>query len=59
MIEAVSGHFDIDGKTAELSTEFYDYRGVNGLMVPFRAVNYAGGAKIAETVFESYAITAR
>ena len=56
---SVTGHFDLDGKSAELSSEFYDYRKVKGLMLPFRVANYAAGTMIAETVIESYGISSR
>jgi len=54
MLMYVSGLFDVNGQRAELGTEYYDYRDVGGLMLPFRLVNYAGGTMIAEIQIDSY-----
>jgi hypothetical protein len=53
----VTGYFLIlDGRTTSLSSKYFDYRNVDGTLLPFRIVNYAGGQKIAETNIRSYDI---
>jgi len=51
IIRRVAGEFvmgEMGG--AELAVEFSDYRPVDGVLFPFKMVNYAGGTTIAETV---------
>jgi len=52
LIAHVAGLFEVQGKTAKLEVDYADYRQVEGVMLPGRIVNYAGGRAIAETRFE-------
>jgi hypothetical protein len=45
-----------DGRTADLSSEFSDFRKVADTMLPFKVANFAGGQKIAETIMKTYII---
>jgi hypothetical protein len=48
------GLFSVGDKTTSLSAEFGDFRFVEGVLVPFKIVNYAGGTRISETIIEDY-----
>jgi hypothetical protein len=48
--------FDMGGQTTSLSAEFSDFRLVDGILFPFRIVNYAGGRKISETIITRYVV---
>lgn len=52
LIAHVAGAFQIQGQTAKLEVDYGDYRQVEGVLLPGRIVNYAGGMKIAETHFD-------
>ena len=52
----VTGYFRERGKEIDLSSEFSDFRKVNGSVFPFRITNYAGGLKIAQTVIDNYVL---
>jgi hypothetical protein len=56
LILKVTGYFLEMKKKIGLSVEFSDFRKVDGVLLPFRVVNYAGGRKIAQTVIEKYFI---
>jgi outer membrane lipoprotein-sorting protein len=56
-IVKVTGYFTMTrGRSTALSTEFSDFRKVDGTVFPFRITNYAGGYKIAETTMKTYRI---
>jgi len=52
LITHVAGLFQVQGQTAKLEVGYGDYRQVQGVMLPGRIVNYAGGRVIAETLFD-------
>ncbi len=54
-----SGVFTIGGMQTELSSEFHDFRKVNGRLLPFRIVNYAGGQRIGEVRIHEYRVNPR
>ncbi len=51
-----TGYFQVGSALTSLSAEFDDFRMVDGVLLPFRIVNYAGGTKISETRITSYRI---
>ncbi|MDD1748617.1 MAG: hypothetical protein LUO89_01965 [Methanothrix sp.] len=51
-----SGVFSMDGAETELSSEFHDFKKVDGRLLPFRVVNYAGGQKIGELHIREYRV---
>ncbi len=51
-----SGVFTIGGTRTELSSEFHDFRKVEGRLLPFRIVNYAGGQRIGEIRIHEYRV---
>jgi len=51
LIAHVAGLFAVQGQTAKLEVDYDDYRQVEGVMLPGRIVNYAGGRAIAESRF--------
>jgi hypothetical protein len=51
-----TGYFSVGSSSTSLSAEFDDYRIVEGILLPFRIVNYAGGTKISETRISAYRI---
>jgi hypothetical protein len=50
------GTFAIGERSTSLSSEFSDFRFVDGVLFPFRIVNYAGGNRISEIVITRYAV---
>jgi hypothetical protein len=52
------GRFSVGDKTTSLSAEFSDFRFVEGVLVPFKIVNYAGGTRISETIIDDYLFNA-
>jgi len=52
------GLFSVGGKTTSLSSEFGEFRFFEGVLVPFRIVNYAGETRISETIIEDYIFNA-
>ena len=48
--------FDMGSMTTSLGAEFSDFRSVDGILFPFRIVNYAGGRKISETLINQYVV---
>ena len=50
------GIFSVGTETTSLSAEFGDFRTVDGVLLPFRIVNYAGGRKISVTTIDRYLI---
>ncbi len=51
-----TGVFVIGDQSMSLSTENSDFRFVDGILFPFRIVNYAGGQKISEITMTRYLI---
>lgn len=50
------GTFVMGPQSTSLSAEFSHFRTVEGILFPFRIVNYAGGNKISETIITRYLI---
>ena len=56
-IVRVTGYIAVPGAgSTTLAVEFSDFRPVEGLPMPFRIHNYAGGAALSETVIRSYTV---
>jgi hypothetical protein len=53
-IRKVSGYFSVDNSNTSLSVEFADFRKIDGTVLPYKIMNFAGGQKIAETVIAEY-----
>ncbi len=53
------GRFSVGNEMTSLSAEFRDFRFVEGVLVPFRIVNYAGDTRISETVIDDYLFNGR
>ncbi len=53
------GSFSMGEGSTSLSAEFSDFRFFEGVLVPFRIVNYAGGTRISETIIDNYLFNAR
>jgi hypothetical protein len=53
------GSFSVGDKSTTLSAVFSDFRFVDGVLMPFRVVNYAGDTRISETTIEDYLLNAR
>ncbi len=53
------GSFSSGEGSTSLSAEFSDFRFFDGVLVPFRIVNYAGGTRISETIIDDYLFNAR
>ncbi len=51
-----SGVFSMNGAETELSSEFHDFRKVDGRLFPFRVVNYAGGQRVGEVRIREYRV---
>ncbi len=52
------GLFSVGDKTTSLSSEFGEFRFFEGVLVPFKIVNYAGGTRISETIIDDYLFNA-
>ena len=50
LIVRVAGEFAVGEARTELAVEFSDFRKVDGVMFPFRLVNYGGEFRIGDTV---------
>jgi hypothetical protein len=50
------GRFVVGAESTSLSAEFGDFRAVDGVLLPFMIVNYAGGRKISITTIDRYQI---
>jgi len=48
--------FYMGDQATSLSAEFSDFRMVDGILFPFRIINYAGGSKISETIMTRYVV---
>lgn len=55
-IVKTTGYFQVNSASTSLSAEFDDFRKVEGVLLPFKIVNYAGGTKISETQITRYKI---
>jgi hypothetical protein len=55
-IVKTTGYFQVNAAMTSLSAEFGDFRMVDGVVLPFTIVNYAGGTKISVTKITSYRI---
>ncbi len=51
-----SGVFTMGSSETELSSEFHDFRKIDGRLLPFRVVNYAGGQRIGEVHISEYRV---
>jgi hypothetical protein len=54
-----TGVFRLETGVTSLSAEFGDYRFVEGILLPFRIVNFANDQQISETVITDYLINPR
>jgi hypothetical protein len=50
------GRFVVGAESTSLSAEFGDFKTIDGVLLPFRIVNYAGGKKISITTIRGYQI---
>jgi hypothetical protein len=50
LICRVSAIFSFGPAEAELSADFSDFRSIDGIMVPFKVINYSNSTPLAETV---------
>jgi len=50
------GFFVMGTESTSLSAEFGDFRAIDGVLLPFKIVNYAGGMKISVTTIDRYQI---
>ena len=53
------GRFSVGNESTSLSSEFSDFRFFEGVLVPFRIVNYSGETRISETIIDDYLFNAR
>jgi hypothetical protein len=51
-----TGTFVVGTESTSLSAEFEDFRTIDGILLPFKIVNYAGGMKISMTTIDQYFI---
>ncbi|HUI66907.1 MAG TPA: hypothetical protein VL087_01695 [Nitrospirota bacterium] len=51
-----TGTFAMGTQSTSLSSEFSDFRIVDGALFPFRIVNYAGGIRISEIIITRYLV---
>jgi hypothetical protein len=52
------GSFSIGDTSTTLGAVFSDFRFVDGVLMPFKIVNYAGGTKTNETIIDDYLFNA-
>ncbi len=57
-IVKTQGNFTVDGKATTLSAVFGDFRFFEGVLMPYKIVNYAGDAMISETDIDEYLMNA-
>jgi hypothetical protein len=50
------GTFNMGSQSTSLSSEYSDFRTIDGVLFPFRIVNYAGGSRIAEIAITRYLV---
>ena len=53
------GSFSVGGASTSLSAEYGDFRFFEGVLVPFRIVNYSGETRISETIIDDYLFNAQ
>jgi hypothetical protein len=58
-IVMTTGSFSVEGQKTTLSSEYTNFRFVDGILLPFKIVNYAGMTRISETVIDDYLVNAR
>lgn len=56
MIRRVTGRFTAGNHETSLSAAMTDFRKVDGVLLPFKIINYAGDTKLSETVITTYKI---
>jgi len=56
LIQRVIGRFTAGNHQASLSAALTDFRRVNGILMPFKIINYAGDTRLSETLITSYKI---
>jgi len=50
------GTFAMGNQSTSLSSEYQDFRTVDGILFPFRIDNYADGYKISEIIISRYMV---
>lgn len=58
-IVKTSGIFSVGDQSTMLSAVFGDFRFFEGVLMPFKIINYAGDTKISETIIDDYLFNAR
>ena len=53
------GYFKVGSSRTNLGAEFSDFRKVEGILLPFKIINYARGSKLSETTITQYRINPR
>lgn len=53
------GSFSVGDKSTTLSAVFSDFRFSEGVLMPFKIINYAGDTRISETIIDDYLFNAR
>ena len=53
------GYFKVGSSRTNLGAEFSDFRKVEGILLPFKIINYARGSKLGETTITQYRINPR
>ena len=53
------GSFSVGDKSTTLSAVFSDFRFFEGVLVPFKIINYAEDTRISETIIDDYLFNAR
>lgn len=53
------GYFKVGSSQTNLGAEFSDFRKVEGILLPFKIINYARGSKLSETTITQYRINPR
>lgn len=51
-----TGYFNMGTHSTSLSSEYSDFRFIDGVLFPFKIVNFAGGNKISEITMTRYVI---
>ncbi len=54
LIARIAGQISFGGAATSLAVEFFDFRPVDGLQLPFRMNNFAGGAPLSQTIIQRY-----
>jgi hypothetical protein len=56
LIRRVVGYFPVGNSTTSLAAEFMDLRKVDGILLPFKIINYSRDSKLSETEITAYKI---